>query len=111
VEYRRCVFKCMPPTPTSSSPCSAFATRKVACGSLTPFDRFLDHYGVLDAEYEAAADAGVGFWVLHSDRAVTPWAGRYLVVIDSGVKARPAWSPLPRRELRARMQGNADTAD
>ncbi|MBU6490119.1 MAG: L,D-transpeptidase [Burkholderiales bacterium] len=74
-------------------------------------DRFLDHYGVLDAEYEAAADAGVGFWVLHSDRAVTPWAGRYLVVVDSGAKARPAWSPLPRRELRARMQGNADTAD
>jgi hypothetical protein len=74
-------------------------------------DRFLDHYGVLDAEYEAMADAGFSLWVLHSDRAVTPWAGRYLVVVDSGAKARPAWSPQPRREVRARMPEGADTAD
>lgn len=74
-------------------------------------DRFLDHHGILDADYQAMADAGVPLWVLHPDRAVTPWAGRYLVVIDSGAKTRPAWSPLPQPELRERMKGNADTAD
>jgi hypothetical protein len=74
-------------------------------------DRFLDHHGVLDAEYQAMADAGISLWVLHPDRAVTPWAGRYLVVIDSGAKSRPAWSPLPRPEWRTKMEGNADTAD
>lgn len=74
-------------------------------------DRFLDHFGVIDANYQAMADAGFGLWVLHTDRAVTPWAGRYLVVIDSGAKSRPTWSPLPRREVRARVPEGADTAD
>ncbi|RDU96311.1 hypothetical protein DWV00_24755 [Trinickia dinghuensis] len=74
-------------------------------------DRFLDHFGVLDAEYQAMTDAGLSLWVLHPDRAVTPWAGRYLVVVDSGDKSRPRWSPLPRPEVRARVPEGADTAD
>jgi hypothetical protein len=74
-------------------------------------DRFLDHHGILDAQYQAIADAGIALWVLHVDRATTPWAGRYLVVVDSGAKARPSWSPQPKREIRARMPDAADTAD
>ncbi|MGG1948523.1 hypothetical protein AB1286_27585 [Trinickia sp. NRRL B-1857] len=74
-------------------------------------DRFLDHFGVLDADYQAMADAGLALWVLHRDRAVTPWAGRYLVVVDSGAKTRPSWSPQPRPEVRARVPEGADTAD
>lgn len=74
-------------------------------------DRFLDHHGILDAQYEAIADAGIALWVLHADRATTPWAGRYLVVVDSGATARPSWSPQPKREIRARMPDAADTAD
>jgi hypothetical protein len=74
-------------------------------------DRFLDHHGILDADYEAYAEAGNPVHVLESDRVVTPWAGRYVVVIDSGAKTRPAWSPLPRPEARARMPEGADTAD
>ena len=74
-------------------------------------DRFLDHFGILDADYQAMADAGISLWVLHPDRAVTPWAGRYLVVVDSGAVSRPAWSPQPRPEIRARVPEGADTAD
>ena len=74
-------------------------------------DRFLDHFGVLDADYQAMADAGLSLWVLHADRSATPWAGRYLVVVDSGAKSRPAWSPLPGREVRSRVPEGADTAD
>jgi hypothetical protein len=74
-------------------------------------DRFLDHFGVLDADYRAMADAGLTVRVLQSDRAVTPWAGRYLVVVDSGAKSRPPWSPQPRRDVRARIPEGADTAD
>ncbi|WP_332262285.1 L,D-transpeptidase [Paraburkholderia sp. SOS3] len=74
-------------------------------------NRFLDHYGILDAEYEDLVDAGRSLWVLHSDRQVTPWAGRYIVVVDSARKTRPAWSPAPSSALRAKMPGQADTAD
>ncbi|MDQ7977130.1 L,D-transpeptidase [Paraburkholderia sp. SARCC-3016] len=74
-------------------------------------NRFLDHYGILDAEYEDLVDSGRSLWVLHSDRQVTPWAGRYIVVVDSARKTRPAWSPAPSSALRAKMPGQADTAD
>jgi hypothetical protein len=62
-------------------------------------DAFLDRHGALDAEYEAKADLGDAPRVLAPDRAPTAWAGRYLVVIDSGAAQRPAWSPLPRAPL------------
>jgi hypothetical protein len=72
---------------------------------------FLDHYGILDAEYEALVESGKSLWVLHTDRQVTPWAGRYIVVVDSERKARPAWSPAPGSKARAKVPEKADTAD
>ena len=72
---------------------------------------FLDHYGILDAEYEALTESGKSLWVLHSDRQVTPWAGRYIVVVDSERKTRPAWSPAPGSKARANVPAGADTAD
>lgn len=72
---------------------------------------FLDHYGILDAEYQALVDSGKSLWVLHSDRQVTPWAGRYIVVVDSERKTRPAWSPAPGSKARAKVPAKADTAD
>ncbi|WP_374954971.1 L,D-transpeptidase [Paraburkholderia sp. BL21I4N1] len=72
---------------------------------------FLDHYGILDADYVALVESGKSLWVLKSDRQVTPWAGRYIVVVDSGRKSRPAWSPLPGGKARAKVPAAADTAD
>jgi hypothetical protein len=72
---------------------------------------FLDHYGILDAEYEALVESGKSLWVLHTDRQVPPWAGRYIVVVDSERKARPAWSPAPGSKVRAKVPAGADTAD
>ncbi|RFU44858.1 L,D-transpeptidase [Paraburkholderia sp. DHOC27] len=72
---------------------------------------FLDHYGILDAEYQTLAESGKSLWVLHSDRQVTPWAGRYIVVVDSSRKTRPGWSPAPSGKTRAQMPAGADTAD
>lgn len=72
---------------------------------------FLDHYGILDREYEALVASGRSLWVLHSDRVATPWAGRYIVVVDSQRKARPAWSPSPSGKVRAKVPASADTAD
>ncbi|SIO34204.1 L,D-transpeptidase [Paraburkholderia phenazinium] len=72
---------------------------------------FFDHYGILDAEYEALVESGKSLWVLHSDRQVTPWAGRYIVVVDSERKKRPAWSPAPGSKAVAKVPAAADTAD
>jgi hypothetical protein len=72
---------------------------------------FLDHYGILDAEYEALVASGKPLWVMHSDRQVTPWAGRYIVVVDSERKARPAWSTGPDNRARSKVPTAADTAD
>lgn len=58
-------------------------------------NRFIDHYGLLDAAYEEAQAEGRHFWVLRDDRAPTPWSGRWLVVIETQRTARPAWSPPP----------------
>lgn len=53
----------------------------------------LDRWGVLDADYDAAAAAtGRGHWVLRPDRILTPWAGRWLVVVETDRAQRPAWS-------------------
>jgi hypothetical protein len=72
---------------------------------------FIDHHGILDAEYEALVQSGKSLWVLHSDRKVTPWAGRFIVVVDSGRKTRPAWSPAPGSKARAKLPPGGDTAD
>jgi hypothetical protein len=60
-------------------------------------DSFLDRRGVLDADYEEAAAAGNAPWVLGARRETTRWPGRYLVVIDTERRSRPAWSPDPGR--------------
>jgi hypothetical protein len=53
-------------------------------------NRFLDRHGVLDADYERAAQRDPGFAaLLLADRIPTPLAGTILVVIDSGAPARP----------------------
>jgi len=72
---------------------------------------FLDHYGILDAEYEALVASGKSLWVLHSDRQATPWAGRYIVVVDSERKTRPAWSPAPGAKAHAKLPPGGDKAD
>ena len=53
---------------------------------------FIDHYGILDGDYEKAMAAGMTFWVLSRTREATPWSGRFLVVVDTGRTARPPWS-------------------
>jgi hypothetical protein len=58
-------------------------------------NRFIDHYGLLDADYERAVASGIHMWMLPSDREPTSWSGRYLVIVDSARTERPAWSPLP----------------
>ena len=57
---------------------------------------FIDHYGILDGDYEKAMAASMTFWVLPKTREATPWSGRFLVVVDTGRTKRPAWSPPPR---------------
>jgi hypothetical protein len=49
-------------------------------------NKFMDHHGVLDADYERAAKVDPTFRaVLPRDRAPTPLAGNALVVIDSSI--------------------------
>jgi hypothetical protein len=55
----------------------------------------IDHYGILDADYERAMASGQHFWMLRPDREPTLWPGRYLVVMDSNRTTRPDWSPKP----------------
>jgi hypothetical protein len=57
-------------------------------------NRFLDKYGVLDADYEAALERGGQLWVLRKDRTPTPWSGRYLIVVESDRARRPPWASL-----------------
>ncbi|WP_193759833.1 hypothetical protein [Burkholderia sp. USMB20] len=72
---------------------------------------FLDQHGILDDDYEARVEDGKSLWVLRRDRDVTPIAGRYLVVIDSARKTRPAWSPAPGRNAWSKLPKSGDTAD
>lgn len=53
----------------------------------TAMNRFLDHHGVLDAEYERAATTELRFRaLLPPDRKPSPLAGNTLVVVDSSDK-------------------------
>nr|WP_065501137.1 hypothetical protein [Burkholderia stabilis] len=72
---------------------------------------FFDRHGLLDDDYQARVEAGKSLWVLRRDRDITPIAGRYLVVIDSARKTRPAWSPLPGRKAWSKLPKGGDTAD
>jgi hypothetical protein len=58
-------------------------------------DLLLDHFGVLDAEYERLAREGRELWVLDPERETVADPGRYLVVVDSARGERPDWSPAP----------------
>jgi hypothetical protein len=66
------------------------------------FNTFLDRYGILDGHYEHAMSRGETFWVLSSTREPTPWSGRYLVIVDTERKVRPAWAGRPDDQRRAR---------
>ncbi|WP_321958105.1 L,D-transpeptidase [Paraburkholderia bannensis] len=72
---------------------------------------FIDHNGIIDAEYQALVDSGRSLWVLHSNREISPYAGRFVVVIDSARKMRPAWAPAPGSQARAKLPKGGDTAD
>ncbi|MFL5253033.1 MAG: L,D-transpeptidase family protein [Rhodopila sp.] len=53
-------------------------------------NEFLDKYGVLDADYEAAVALDPAFGsVLRPDRTPTPLAGRIMVIIDSSEPLQP----------------------
>jgi hypothetical protein len=56
----------------------------------------LDRFGILDADYQRAASEGRRHFTLRPDWQPTPWAGRYIVIVDTGRSERPVWSPRPR---------------
>lgn len=57
---------------------------------------FLDHHGILDADYLQALSNGAALWVIKPGQQTIPWPGRYMVIVDSEAGERPAWSPPPR---------------
>lgn len=51
---------------------------------------FFDKYGILDADYLRAVNEGTRPFVLKPEWTPTPWAGRYLIIVDTtGVWLRP----------------------
>lgn len=58
-------------------------------------NRLIDHFGVLDANYEAARATGQHLWVLSPDQMPIIGAGRYLIVVDSLQNSRPDWLTKP----------------
>jgi hypothetical protein len=65
-------------------------------------NRFIDRYGLIDADYEPVFARGERLWLPLPGRTPVPWPGRYLVVIDSSAKSRPAWAiPEPARPQRS----------
>lgn len=70
---------------------------------------WLDRVGALDWHLEQAATAGRTPWVLRTDRIPSGLAGRYLIVLDSGVDARPAWAALPPPARRAHPKSTTPT--
>ncbi|WP_240433939.1 L,D-transpeptidase [Achromobacter sp. B7] len=59
------------------------------------FNQLIDRLGLLDADYELAADLVSTPWVLRRDRTPTYGAGRYLIVVETLRDTRPAWSSTP----------------
>ena len=56
---------------------------------------FIDHYGILDGDYEEAMTEGKTFWVISKAREATHFSGKFLIVVDTQRVERPAWSPVP----------------
>ncbi|MBI3727966.1 MAG: L,D-transpeptidase [Burkholderiales bacterium] len=52
----------------------------------------LDRYSVMDADYIQGLAEGKKFWVLDKSREDNPWAGRYMVIVDSGKEQKPEWA-------------------
>ena len=82
--------------PQLAEPLLGIARSKGCIRIPATLNEFIDHYGLLDADYALAQEQGRRFWVIRSDRSPVRDAGRYLVVIDSGASTRPLWSPLPK---------------
>ncbi|WP_317215433.1 L,D-transpeptidase [Gluconobacter sp. GP1] len=58
-------------------------------------NRFMDHYGLIDALYEQAASYDPRFAaLLPKDREATPIAGDLVVVVDSGPLTEPKIDPI-----------------
>ncbi|WP_346426562.1 L,D-transpeptidase [Achromobacter mucicolens] len=55
-------------------------------------NRLLDSFGLLDADYELAADLIAPPWVLQPGRTPALGAGRYLIIVDTGRDSRPGWA-------------------
>jgi hypothetical protein len=55
-------------------------------------NRFIDRHAILDGDYNEAIGDGKSFWVLRDDREENPWAGRFLIVVDTERKTRPDWA-------------------
>ncbi|MES2037970.1 MAG: L,D-transpeptidase [Pseudomonadota bacterium] len=66
----------------------------------------LDRYSVMDADYIQGLAEGKKFWVLDKNREDNPWAGRYMVIVDSGKEQKPEWAayippaPAPRKVVK-----------
>lgn len=58
-------------------------------------NQLIDRLGLLDADYELAADLVSTPWVLRRDRTPAYGAGRYLIVVETVRDGRPAWSLVP----------------
>jgi hypothetical protein len=58
-------------------------------------NRLIDHYGLLDADYDQALREGRKLWMLDAQREPVPDPGRYVIVVDSERQDRPDWAPAP----------------
>jgi hypothetical protein len=58
-------------------------------------NRLLDHYGLLDADYDHALRDGRKLWMLDAQREPVSDPGRYVIVVDSERQDRPDWTPAP----------------
>ena len=59
------------------------------------FNRFIDRYGLIDADCEQVAQHRRLLWMLRGDRTPVATLGRYLVVVDTQRAALPAWARRP----------------
>jgi hypothetical protein len=58
-------------------------------------NKLIDHYGLLDADYNQALREGRTLWMLDAQREPVPDPGRYVIVVDSERQDRPEWTPAP----------------
>jgi hypothetical protein len=58
-------------------------------------NKLIDHYGLLDADYNQALREGRTLWMLDAQRDPVPDPGRYVIVVDSERQDRPEWAPTP----------------